>query len=64
MFNLAAGKATILVADDNETNRDLLFHILTEEGYKVICAENGTQALEVIRTRKVDLALLDVMMPG
>lgn len=64
MFNLAAGKATILVADDNETNRDLLSHILIEEGYRVICAENGTRALEVIRTRKIDLALLDVMMPG
>lgn len=64
MFNLAAGKATILVADDNEPNRELLSGILCEEGYKVICAENGTEALEVLRQKQVDLALLDVMMPG
>lgn len=64
MFNSAASKATILVADDSETNRDLLCDILTEEGYKVIRAADGDQALNVIREKRVDLALLDVMMPG
>jgi putative two-component system response regulator len=64
MFNSVASKATILVADDNETNRDLLCDILTEEGYKVIRAADGDQALNVIREKRADLALLDVMMPG
>jgi putative two-component system response regulator len=65
MFNLAVNNAsTILVADDNETNRELLSDILTGEGYKVICVEDGDQALHEIQIRTVDLALLDVIMPG
>jgi putative two-component system response regulator len=57
-------KATVLVADDNEANRDLLSGLLTAEGYTVICAEDGNQALRAIQSKSVDLALLDVMMPG
>lgn len=64
MFNLASGKATILVADDDDVNRELLSDILIGEGYKVVWAEDGDQALHTISTRTVDLALLDVMMPG
>ena len=64
MFNLASGKATILVADDNEMNRELLCDILIGEGYKVICAEDGDEAILVICDRRVYLALLDVLMPG
>jgi putative two-component system response regulator len=65
MFNLATGNASvILVADDNDMNRELLSDILVGEGYKVICAEDGIQALHAIESRHVDLALLDVLMPG
>lgn len=64
MFNSSACKATILVADDNEMNRELLCDILTGEGYKVVGAENGNQALNTIQNKSIDLALLDVMMPG
>jgi putative two-component system response regulator len=64
MFNLVSGKATILVADDDDMNRELLSDILIGEGYKVICAENGNEALRAIHNRTVDLALLDVLMPG
>jgi len=42
----------------------LLSILLTAEGYRVISAENGDQALDLIRSQAVDLALLDVMMPG
>jgi putative two-component system response regulator len=63
MFNSASGKATILVADDAEMNRELFSEILTAEGYNVVCAEDGNQALRAI-DRTVDLALLDVLMPG
>lgn len=65
MYNLPVNSAaTILVADDNEANRELLSDILIAEGYQVVCAEDGSQALEQIDNRAVDLVLLDVMMPG
>jgi putative two-component system response regulator len=56
--------ATILVADDHEVNRELLSDILTLEGYTVVCAGDGEQALQAVRETPVDLALLDVVMPG
>lgn len=64
MYNLASNHATILVADDNEINRELLSDILIGEGYKVICTEDGSGALHEIENRAIDLVLLDVMMPG
>src|SRR2546422_836618 len=53
----------ILVADDNEANRELLSALLSAEGYQVICAANGQQALARVDSDSVDLALLDVVMP-
>ena len=54
---------TILVADDSEDSRELLSHLLVSEGYRVICAEDGAQALSAFASQPIDLALLDVMMP-
>jgi len=53
----------ILVADDNEGNRELLSALLSAEGYQVICVPNGHQALEHVNSGSIDLALLDVVMP-
>jgi putative two-component system response regulator len=53
----------ILVADDNEANRDLLSDLLSTEGYRVVCVSDGLQAIEHITTNSVDLVLLDVVMP-
>jgi cyclic di-GMP phosphodiesterase len=53
----------ILVADDNELNRELLSTLLSEEGYQVLLATDGQQALEQIGADSVDLAILDVVMP-
>ncbi len=53
----------ILVADDNEANRELLSTLLTGEGYHVICVTDGQQALEQMSTDSIDVAVLDVMMP-
>src|SRR6202166_4729667 len=53
----------ILVADDNESNRELLSALLSAEGYQVICVANGQQALEHVNSGSIDLALLDVVMP-
>src|SRR6201987_1565886 len=56
-------KGIILVADDNEANRELLSALLSAEGYQVVCAANGQQALEHANSGSMDLALLDVVMP-
>src|ERR1700686_988969 len=54
---------TILVADDQAANRELLEELLTAEGYKVASVSNGTAALEQLSIVPIDLVLLDVMMP-
>jgi putative two-component system response regulator len=53
----------ILVADDNEANRELLSAMLSAEGYQVVCAADGQQALARVDSDSIDLALLDVVMP-
>jgi len=55
---------TILIADDEPANREILSELLEREGYLTLQAEDGLQALQTLRARQVDLALLDVMMPG
>jgi len=55
---------TILVADDEAFNRELLSELLQMEGYRVVCASEGDEALRLINGKNVDLALLDVVMPG
>jgi putative two-component system response regulator len=54
---------TILVADDQASNRELLEELLSEQGFKVITAPDGASALEQVSTSQVDLVILDVMMP-
>ena len=56
-------QATVLVADDEEANRELLYTLLTEALYKVVRAEDGEQALRALLGQSIDLALLDVVMP-
>jgi CheY-like chemotaxis protein len=55
---------SILVVDDNEDIRSLLSLVLLKEGYEVVLASDGAEALEKIKATKPDLILLDVMMPG
>jgi DNA-binding NtrC family response regulator len=54
----------ILVADDEEIMRDVLSDLLSSESYTVDLAENGSQALEMIREKDYGVLLLDLMMPG
>ena len=54
---------TILVVDDKANVRALLRDYLTEQGFKVVTAENGRVALLVAREAVPDLILLDIMMP-
>src|SRR3981081_3116316 len=56
-------KGIILVDDENEANRELLSALLSAEGYQVVCAADGQQALARVHSDSIDLALLDVVMP-
>lgn len=53
----------ILIVDDVEANRTILEHIIVSMGLQPILAENGVQALSIIRQRKPQLILSDVSMP-
>ena len=54
---------TVLVADDQAANRELLEELLTAQGCKVIAVPDGAAAVEELSRTQVDLVLLDVMMP-
>jgi CheY-like chemotaxis protein len=54
----------ILIVDDNAMNLSLLEKILALDGYQVITAQSGQQALELVAQHAPDLAILDIMMPG
>src|ERR1700734_2318902 len=54
---------TILVADDQVSNREVLEELLAAEGFKVASVSNGLAALEQLSIVPIDLVLLDVMMP-
>lgn len=60
---MAAKKTTILVADDDPQLLRLITRNLQLEGYEVLAASDGQQALEAIEARSPELVLLDVMMP-
>lgn len=54
----------ILVADDDPHIRRLVGELLSAEGYEVLYAEDGEQALELWETERPDLIVLDIIMPG
>jgi CheY-like chemotaxis protein len=53
----------LLIVNDNEVNRDVLARQLKRQGHVTFGAENGRQALEMVREREFDLMLLDIVMP-
>ena len=55
---------TILIAEDDMDIVELLSLYLSGEGYRILSAVDGQQALTLMETQKVDLAILDIMMPG
>jgi signal transduction histidine kinase len=55
--------ATILVVDDNETNRDLMAGMFEKTHHRLHFGSNGKEALECLETIKVDVVLLDIRMP-
>ncbi len=54
----------ILVVDDEPIARDNLDHILKKEGYETLLAEDGQQAIDLLRREEVDLVLTDLRMKG
>ncbi len=59
------GTETILVMDDEEALRNILVRALKEQGYRVLEASNGRQAIEVVERsgHELDLVITDVAMP-
>ncbi len=58
-----SGKATILYIEDNLDNRKLVRRVLEVEGYDVVEAKDGMQAMERLESDHIDLALMDINMP-
>ena len=55
---------TILVVDDEKSILQSLIGILSDEGFEVLTAESGAEALDKIKEATPDLVLLDIWMPG
>ncbi len=55
--------ASILIVDDSSVNRMILQNLVTTLGHKAVMAEDGVAALNYIRKEKVDVVLLDILMP-
>jgi DNA-binding response OmpR family regulator len=55
---------TILVVDDEEDILELVQFNLAREGHKVFCADSGEKALDILKSKPVDLMVLDLMLPG
>lgn len=61
---MADEHGSILVVDDNRMNRMKLSISLEQQGHAVELAEDGSQAMELLKQRSFDLVLLDIIMPG
>ncbi len=60
---LQPDRPTIIITDDRRTSRHMIRNILEPEGYKLLEAENGKEALELCQTHQPDLLLMDIVMP-
>ncbi len=61
---MASEQQRILVIDDNEDIRNLISMVLEKEGYLINTAVDASDGIEKLEANKIDLVLLDVMMPG
>ena len=55
---------TVLVVDDEKDIRDLIAYNLTKEGFTVVSAADGNEALEKVKQNPISVIVLDIMMPG
>jgi two-component system response regulator (stage 0 sporulation protein F) len=63
-MNSQENPKTIMIVDDEESVRFLYREELEDEGYRVITAEDGEEALRKVKTDRPDLITLDIRMPG
>ena len=61
--SISIAGSRIMIVEDNDYNRDILRRRLDREGYSVLECINGKEAIEALKTEKVDMILLDIMMP-
>ena len=61
---MVEAQATILIVDDEEVGREALEGVLFSQGYSLVFAQNGQEALDMAREMMPDMILLDVMMPN
>ena len=55
---------TVLVVDDNADLCTMIQDFLQSNGFEVVCAGNGTEAVDLLDRRAVDLAMIDLLLPG
>lgn len=60
----ASTGATILIVDDDAALSEMLQIVLHQEGFRTVQCDNGSEALDAVRTHKPDVVLLDLMLPG
>ena len=60
----SATTSTVLVIDDNKDAVDIVARLLSHHGITALRAYSGQECLEIVRSRSVDVIVLDVMMPG
>jgi CheY-like chemotaxis protein len=56
-------RKTLLIVEDNDTLRDTMIDLLKLEGFKILAAANGAQALQIMEVSRPDLVLSDIAMP-
>jgi two-component system, OmpR family, response regulator ResD len=61
---VCGGVSRILIADDDPIVRDVVRRYLERDGHEVCVARDGNEAMQLLGTERIDLAVLDVMMPG
>ena len=59
-----SNQSTILVVDDTPENLDVIISYLTDVGFTILVAQNGEEAVELVKEFEPDIILLDVLMPG
>jgi len=57
-------KGKILIVDDEESVRELFSGVFTDDGYEILSAENGKQALEILKGSDIDVIFLDLKLFG
>ncbi|MFQ5441197.1 MAG: response regulator [Thermodesulfobacteriota bacterium] len=61
---MSESKPKVLLVEDNYMNKVLVKEILELNGYEMVAAENGAEAIRLVATEKPDIVLMDIHLPG